>query len=157
MLGFQGTYINEFDNTPVPGDSSVARISNAGVYTAQFGNFPRVRALGTIDWSMGAFEAGWRMRFIGNTRVGSADLSQGLSVDGGIPGTERNYGAMTYHNFNFGYTAEAINTQFQIGIDNAFDKKPPIYFQNNVTNANTDVRTFDTIGRYYWARATVKF
>ncbi|MEZ5460921.1 TonB-dependent receptor plug domain-containing protein [Dokdonella sp.] len=156
-LGFQGTYIDEFDNTPVPGDASAPRISNAGVYTAQFGNFPRVRALGTIDWSMGPFEAGWHMRFIGNTRVGSADLSQGLSCDGGFVGVECSYGAYTYHNFNFGYTAEAINTQFQIGIDNAFDKQPPIYFQNNVTNANTDVRTFDTVGRYYWARATVKF
>ena len=66
-------------------------------------------------------------------------------------------GAITYHNFQFGYTAEPINTQFQIGIDNAFDKQPPLYYQNNVTNANTDVRTYDTVGRFYWARATVKF
>jgi iron complex outermembrane recepter protein len=156
-VGFNGTYISEFDNTPVPSNPDVPRISNAGVYTTQFGNFPRVRALGSLDWSMGAFEAGWRVRYIGNTRVGSADLSQGLSIDGGIPGTERNFGAYAYHSFTFGYTAEPINTQFQIGIDNAFDKQPPIYYQNNVTNANTDVRTFDTVGRYYWARATVKF
>ncbi len=156
-VGFNGTYISEFDNTPVPGNPDVPRISNAGVYTAQFGNFPRVRALGSLDWNMGPFEAGWRVRYIGNTRVGSADLSQGLSIDGGIPGVVRNFGAYAYHNFTFGYTAEAINTQFQIGIDNAFDKQPPIYFQNNVTNGNTDVRTFDTVGRYYWARATVKF
>ncbi|SFN09118.1 TonB-dependent Receptor Plug Domain [Dokdonella immobilis] len=156
-VGFNGTYIDEFDNTPVPGDANVPRISNAGLYTAQFGNFPRVRALGSLDWAMGPFEAGWRVRYIGNTRVGSEDLSQGLSIDGGIPGVARNFGAQTYHNFQFGYTAEPINTQFQIGIDNAFDKKPPIYFQNNVTNANTDVRTYDTVGRYYWARATVKF
>jgi iron complex outermembrane recepter protein len=156
-VGLNGTYIKEFDNSPVPGSTAVPRISNAGVYTSQFGNFPRVRALGSLDWSMGPFEAGWRVRYIGNTRVGSADLSQGLSVDGGFVGVERNYGAYAYHSFTFGYTAEPINTQFQIGIDNAFDKQPPIYFQNNVTNANTDVRTFDTVGRYYWARATVKF
>ena len=24
-------------------------------------------------------------------------------------------------------------------------------------NANTDVNTYDTVGRYYWARVTVKF
>jgi iron complex outermembrane recepter protein len=152
-IGLNGTYIQKFDNA-VPG---AATLSNAGVYTAQFGNFPRVRALGSLDWNMGAFEAGWRVRFVGNTRVGSADLSQGLSADGAIAGTELPIGATTYHNFTFGYTAEPINTQFQIGIDNAFDKQPPFLYQNNVVNANTDVRTYDTVGRYYWARATVKF
>ena len=156
-VGLNATYIAEYDNSPVPGSDDVARISNAGLYTPQFGNFPRVRGLGTIDWSLGAWEASWRMRFVGNTRVGSADLSQGLSIDAAIPGVEGNFGAMTYHNFAFGYTAEPINTQFQFGIDNAFDKQPPIYYQNNVTNANVDVSTFDTVGRYYWMNATVKF
>ena len=152
-VGLNATYIAKFDNA-VPGAET---LSNAGIYTAQFGNFPRVRALGSLDWNMGPFEAGWRVRFVGNTRVGSADQRQGLSADGAIPNSVLPIGAVTYHNFQFGYTAEPINTQFQIGIDNAFDKQPPLYYQNNVTNANTDVRTYDTVGRFYWARATVKF
>jgi outer membrane receptor protein involved in Fe transport len=45
----------------------------------------------------------------------------------------------------------------EIGVDNAFDKQPPILFQNNVTNGNTDPVTFDTVGRYYWARFSIKF
>jgi len=28
---------------------------------------------------------------------------------------------------------------------------------NNVGNANVDVNTFDTVGRFYWARVSVKF
>jgi hypothetical protein len=30
-------------------------------------------------------------------------------------------------------------------------------YQNNVLNADTDVNTYDTIGRYYWGSVTVKF
>ena len=30
-------------------------------------------------------------------------------------------------------------------------------YQNNVLNANTDVSTYDTIGRAYWASIVQKF
>ena len=63
----------------------------------------------------------------------------------------RHIGAQTYHDFAFGYTVAPINTQFQIGVDNAFDKQPPFFYQNVVTNANTDVQHYDTVGRYYLA------
>ncbi len=153
-VGVDATYISQFDNSPGPG---AATVHNAGLFTRQFGNFPRVRGLGSLDWSLGAFEASWRIRYIGNTKIGSADLSQGQSADGGIPGTVRHLGAQTYHNFSFGYTLEPINTQFQVGVDNAFNKQPPIFYQNVVINANTDVNTYDTVGRFYWGRVTVKF
>ena len=58
---------------------------------------------------------------------------------------------------NFGYNIEPINTLVQVGIDNLTDKQPPIFYQQNVLNANTDVSTYDPIGRFYWGRVTVKF
>jgi iron complex outermembrane recepter protein len=45
----------------------------------------------------------------------------------------------------------------QFGVDNLTDKQPPIFYQQNVINANTDVSTYDTVGRFYFARVTVKF
>ncbi len=155
-LGLDATYIKTFDNNPAPG-TGAATISNAGLFTRQFGNFPRVRGLGSLDWSKGPFEASWRVRYIGNTKIGSLDLAQGQSADGALPGIVRHIGAQTYHNFSFGYTLEPINTQIQVGVDNAFDKQPPFFYQNVVTNANTDVNTYDTVGRFYWGRVTVKF
>ena len=50
-----------------------------------------------------------------------------------------------------------FNTLVQVGVDNVTDKQPPIFFQQNVINANTDVNTYDTAGRFYWAKVTVKF
>jgi outer membrane receptor protein involved in Fe transport len=58
---------------------------------------------------------------------------------------------------NFGYNIEPINTLVQFGVDNLTDKQPPIFYQQNVINANTDVSTYDTVGRFYFARVTVKF
>ena len=56
----------------------------------------------------------------------------------------------TYVDLVLGYTLPT-NTSFKIGVDNLTDKAPPILYQNNVINANTDVSTYDTIGRAYWA------
>ena len=65
-------------------------------------------------------------------------------------------GGTTFHNLTAGYNAEAINTRFEIGVDNVFDKQPPILWQYGF-NGNTDERTYDVVGRYYWARVGVKF
>jgi outer membrane receptor protein involved in Fe transport len=40
---------------------------------------------------------------------------------------------------------------------NLSDEQPPLLYQNNVTNANTDVNTYDTLGRRYAISATYKF
>jgi outer membrane receptor protein involved in Fe transport len=45
----------------------------------------------------------------------------------------------------------------QIGAINIGDKQPPLLYQNNVINANTDVSTYDTIGRRWWVGVTQKF
>ena len=51
----------------------------------------------------------------------------------------------------------AWKTKFRVGVDNINDKQPPIVYQNNSLNGNTDESTFDTVGRYFWASATVNF
>jgi iron complex outermembrane receptor protein len=58
---------------------------------------------------------------------------------------------------NVGYKLPSTNSSIELGVDNIADKQPPRLFQNNVLNANTDPSNFDTIGRYYFARYTVKF
>ncbi len=147
---FNSTYIAKYTDIPVPGVSSVAPIVNAGKYTSQFGNFARWRALTTVNWTRGPWSAVWRMRYIGKIGVPIQDFGTGAW-------TQFNFGSYTYNDFSLGYEIAPINTMFQIGINNAFNKQPPIFTQNVVINANTDVNTYDVIGRYYWARATVKF
>jgi outer membrane receptor protein involved in Fe transport len=66
--------------------------------------------------------------------------------------------SVLYHSIQLGYAVPAINTRFDIGVDNLADKAPPLTYQNNMlSTTNTDTNTYDMLGRYYWARATVKF
>ncbi|HEX6832149.1 MAG TPA: TonB-dependent receptor [Rudaea sp.] len=142
----------------------------AGHYDKTFGNFSRLRAVGALNWDMGAFNAQWKSRYIGPLTLGYANQCIGPSAAAGdsAVGCDNykgyatghsilHYGAVTYHDLTFGYNVEALNLALQLGIDNLFDRQPPILYQNNVLNANTDVATYDTVGRFFHASATLKF
>ena len=156
-LGFQSTYVAQYKdwlNFGVDGPAQVVNV--AGHFSNQFGNYARWRALANVEWTLGAIDAGLQARYIGPIHVGWADGS-GPSADQGLPNIERTFASMTYLSAHVGYDIEPIDTRIDLGIDNLADRQPPRLYQNNATNANTDVNTYDTVGRYYWARVTVKF
>ena len=156
-LRLDTTYVARYDVNPDPSDPTTVTIHNAGRYTYAYGNFPRWRGLATLNWSRGAWSASWRMRYVGRTQVGSADTRQQLSADLSIPAVVRTVGAYTYHSLQAGYDMKPWHTRLDVGVDNVTNKQPPLLYQNNVTNSNTDVATYDVMGRYYWLRATVTF
>src|SRR5581483_1300541 len=140
-VGLQTTYIGEYNVNQGGFDQHLS-----GHYDKTYGNIARWRGLGYIDHiTIGYAEPG----------LGPSASADGAYTPAGA--TPYHYGAYVYHNLNFGYNIEPINTQVQLGVDNVTDKQPPIFFQQNVINANTDVNTYDTVGRFYWAKMTVKF
>lgn len=169
-FSIDATYTSQFDVQTIVLGQVVARQFLAGTFLSQanggLGNYSRVRGLGSLGWSLGDWDAQWTQRYVSGFSVGAiypntgtnvcADLGLAI-VAGGTPGCQFDRGSQTYHNFQVGYAFAPLNTRFQFGIDNAFNKLPPILYQNNTLNGNTDERTFDTIGRYFWATATVKF
>lgn len=152
-----GTYLTRYDVLPDTTDPSTVTIHNLGKFTYSYGNFPRWRALGTVGWNLGDWSANWRIRYVGKTQIGSSDLDQSLSADADQAGVVRKIGAVVYNNLQVGYNVKPWHTRFEVGADNIGNKQPPLYYANNVGNANTDVATYDLLGRYYWARATVSF
>jgi len=155
-FNLQASYINKYDIT------TFRTQHYAGHYDPTFGNYARLRALGGIDWNLGSFSANWQARYVGPITVGyqipelgpTADNS-GLYDQGAIPSFRR--GAQVYHNVSFAYHIEPMNTTVRVGIDNVGDKKPPILYQENTGNQNTDVSTYDTVGRFFFGSVTVKF
>jgi outer membrane receptor protein involved in Fe transport len=91
--------------------------------------------------------------------VGWADLREGSSADpgAGFEGPELPVSSRIYHNQAFGYNLAAYHTRLDVGVNNLADKQPPTMFQNNVLNSNTDINTYEAIGRYFWGRVTVTF
>jgi outer membrane receptor protein involved in Fe transport len=107
---------------------------------------------------MGDWSATWKIRYIGKFRMGSPAPSQDTQpAGGGLDGFYIDYGSTLYHDVSLTYDLKALRSQLSIGVNNLFDKQPPLMYENNTNNANTDAMNFDLIGRYYWARWTVAF
>ncbi len=166
QTSLDSTYVDKYDITfidPITG-LFLGKEVNAGTFVSPAnggsGNYSKWRGLGNVTWTMGSWDVQWTARYIHGFTVGSLALDGFCASVGSAPGSadcQFRRGAQTYHNFQAGYTYEPWGVKFRVGVDNAFDKQPPILYQNNTLNGNTDERTFDTVGRYYWASFTVEF
>jgi outer membrane receptor protein involved in Fe transport len=61
-----------------------------------------------------------------------------------------------YTDIAAGYTFPT-KTRIQFTLMNTFNREPPILYQNNVSNVNTDVNTYDVLGRRWSLQFTQKF
>lgn len=147
-LGFSlnSTYLSSFENNATPGVPGAQAKEYAGTYTSQFGNMSRFRGVFTIGWSRGNWDARWQGRYINGVTAPNADRDTRASIQ---------LRSMFYQSVQLGYKVPAIHTEFDIGVNNLADKSPPWLYQNGALG--TDPATYDVLGRYYWARATLKF
>jgi iron complex outermembrane receptor protein len=145
-FNLEATYIEKYDNTPSPG---AEKSKIAGHYDRQFGNYARWRGLASVGWAMGSADALLTARYIHSLTLEDPDGMPGVQPDLEI-------GSITYVDLTVGYTFPT-ETRIQAGVLNLQDKQPPILYQNNVTNANTDVETYDTVGRQFFISLSQKF
>ncbi len=176
-VSFNATYLDEYNNQTAPGTSANTTYHFAGhvepygsgaqAICGLFGGgsvctYPRWKALAALNWNMGPLSANWKVRYIGKFEMGYASPLEDQNPGGyGDPTAQAplviHYGATAYNDVSVGYNIEPINTRVDVGIDNLSDKAPPFLYANNTLNSNTDPGSFDTIGRFYWARMTVHF
>ena len=126
----------------------------AGTFNKQFGNYARYRGLATMGWSGFGAEALITAQYIHHLNITDPSVV-GVTATG-APYPPLYIGSVMYWNASVGYNF-VTKTKVLLSIQNAFDKLPPIFYQNNVTNANTDVSTYDTIGRRWLLSFTQKF
>lgn len=106
--------------------------------------FPKWRANSSVGVSGENWSFAWKTRYIGATD----DKYRPASIT-----TDAEAEAVLYNDFVGSYTYE--NTTLTVGLNNAFNKKPP-YF-HSVFNANTEPGTYDIIGRRLFANIRLKF
>lgn len=160
----KATYMSKDDVETAPGTSSNVVIGGAGMYNGDvsaLGFIPRIQAQGIVTWARGPWNASWRLQFIGPFNLGSGQVARGYSA---VPGFANpvaiRFGAMTYSNLQVGYHVEPIDSDISFGVNNVFNKQPPILGNSNApssSDGNTNGNYFDVIGRYYWANFTVHF
>lgn len=146
-LGLATSYTSTFNNNTTPGAPGSTVDKLAGTWNAQFGNISRWRATATVGWSRGNWDAQWQTRYIGPVTA--------LNVDAAIANYNIPVASVVYNDVQLGYAVPSIHTRFDVGVDNLFDRRPPLIYQNG--QGNTDSATYDMMGSYYWARATLKF
>jgi iron complex outermembrane receptor protein len=140
------TRINSYENTPSPGARPV---EIAGTFDRQFGNYAKWRGLLGVGWAMGGFDGLLTLRYIHSLKV--------IEPDAGLVGEPPlEVSSRTYVDATLGYTFPT-QTKVQLGAINLMDKDPPILYQNNVLNANTDVSTYDLLGRRWYIGLSQKF
>jgi outer membrane receptor protein involved in Fe transport len=148
QFGLNSSYTSTYKSNDLPGQPGGTVTDYAGTYSQQFGNISRLRGTVTLNWSKGNWNAQWQSRYINGLTA--------LNADAAIAGVNIPIASVTYHSIQLGYAVPSIHTRFDVGVDNLGDKAPPLMYQNG-SNYNVDVSTYDVLGRYYWARATVKF
>jgi iron complex outermembrane receptor protein len=141
------TFVNKYDNNPGAG---TATVSYAGTYSKQFGNDTKWRGLMSAAWNYAGFQALVTEQWIGRLQItdGQPDVDAGVDPNIHIPN-------IFYTNVSLGYNFPT-KTYIQVGMDNAFNRQPPLFYSNNVTNANTDVATYDLLGRRWFVSFTQK-
>jgi outer membrane receptor protein involved in Fe transport len=146
--GLATSYTSTYKNSATPCEQGAESINYAGTYNQQFGNISRWRGTVTLNWDKGNWNAQWQSRYVNRLTA--------LNADAAIAGVNIPIASVLYHSIQLGYAVPSIHTRFDVGIDNLSDKAPPRVYQNS-GNYNVDTSTYDVLGRYYWARATVKF
>jgi iron complex outermembrane recepter protein len=140
------TYIDKYDVVVIQGADT---IEVGGTFDRQFGNYAEWRGVASVGWALEPFTALVSARYIHSLDLTDPDGQPGVQPSLPID-------SITYLDLSVGYEFWD-GFQARLSADNITDEDPPLLFQNNVLNSNTDVSTYDLIGTYYRLSLSYKF
>ncbi len=151
-LGLAYTYLDKLTLQPLAGEpvqDNKGQLNGDGRLGAGFEH----RANLSLGYKINTFSATWRM----NYQSAMVDTL----VDGLLDDETNNIPAYTYHDMQlrYGFGSDEKYTGY-LGVDNVFDKKPPVIGQNgasNITGTETAAESYDPIGRFIYAGVEIKF
>ena len=157
---FNGTYLASLISEPVPGGG---KYDCEGLYGDTCGTpNPRwrhkFRTTWNTPWYGSQFSVQWR--YYGDVRTDAASANPLLSVPGSVYPVDEKLGAQNYIDLTMTFKIKD-NYQFRVGVDNVFDKEPPLVGSANcpgtVCNANTFPQVYDAEGRYIFMGITATY
>jgi|GEM_PF-15953 len=125
---------------------------------------PAFRANWSANLQTGKFNLGYQGRYIGKQAVASVGAGGGIEdirEVGGRPPQNADFADIEwipdvfYHDIRVGYDLRE-NVNFYAGVDNLFDRQPPLGLLGNGSIYAADA-IFDNIGRYFYGGVIVKF
>jgi len=121
--------------------------------------FARWKSNVDVNWSYGDWEATYGIQYVhGSDETCGIPEAFGfcnLDTDGDGTLDGRHIGATTYHDAQVSYHFADYDTRVSFGIDNLFDKNPPLSTQAFANSYSA--RDYRTPGRFPYVRVTVDF
>ena len=112
-----------------------------------YSSFPAWKGTLNAAWTMNPITLSTRIRYID-------DMENRASVQ--YPGEEANFtGVPSVWYFDFAAEANIQNYTLRLGVNNAFDKQPPVYAPN--VQSGTEPSLYDVIGRRAYVQVRLKF
>lgn len=153
-LSLNYTYLDKLTLEPFPGTPIVdnrGELSGDGRLGAGF----KHRANASLTYEVSDITFFWRVNYLSKIRDTKDQAASNLSPD------VNNIGAYFYHDAQLRFaTGSRKQFEFYVGVDNIFDKKPPVLGQlaaSQVTGTETAADTYDPIGRAFYAGITANF
>jgi outer membrane receptor protein involved in Fe transport len=147
------TYLDELTLEPVKGEpefDNVGQLDGTGRLGAGFEH----RANASINYGIGNFTAQWRTNYLSNIQdtIGQTDPDV-------LPFNKID--AYLYHDLQLRMNLGAEQQYgIYLGVDNVFNKKPPVINQlmaSHITGTETAADTYDPIGRFIYGGVQLKF
>lgn len=153
-FGLLYTYLDKLTLQPLAGlpvENNRGQLDGDGRLGAGF----KHRANLSVTYANGPFSLNWRTNY-------QSKIKDTLGPDADSPlGDETNsIKAYWYHDVQARFKVDGDRLEFYAGIDNLFDKKPPVINQNgasNITGTETAADSFDPFGRSLYAGAVFRF
>lgn len=161
----------------IAGTAGPTQTGTAGFLSAQ----AKKRINLSMQWERGPWSVIWRVSLIGPMWENCVNAPVNGESRSGLPGAPPDFsycskvlalnaagtritegvnrlGTVIYHDLQANYTVDAWNTTFTIGVNNLFDKNPPV---SNLAafadNSPGIVPSYRIPGRFFYGRVTVNF
>jgi len=151
-----GTHLASFDVTS-PNPTGGAPIVTHAAGTSTGGTtpataratYPHWKGLASLRWSDDDWAVMWRGRYIGSTLDGAAPALPVTPIKG------NRVASIMYNDLQLDRRFEDARTNVTLGVNNVFDKAPPVSYAN--APINFDIYTYDVMGRYFYVRVGKSF
>ncbi len=140
LFELDATRLLKHETTPFAGQATQSLL---GYITEDQGSYTKWRANLGMSVKADTWSAHYAMRYIGT----AVDVNGGGPIGSAVP-------SIIYNDIQGRYFISQ-NTSLSMGIDNIFDKKAP--FLTSWNDANTDVMTYDLLGRRGYLKLNINF
>ena len=154
-LALAYTHLDQLEQEPLEGEPPQDNLGQLASGQERLGAGFEHRANASVTYGIGDFTGVWRVNYMSSMKDTLDENSPAL------PPQFNNVDAYTYHDLQLRYDFGA-DQQYNayLGIDNVFDKEPPVINQlgaSHITGTETAADTYDPIGRFLYGGVVLKF